>query len=240
MDHESNFIDLHTHILPCMDDGSPDLETSVEMLKQLKQQGVHTVILTPHFYTDRENLKDFLNRRAMSIQLLHPMTEQLGMTVLPACELYFTDYIFNNENISPLCIPNGKYILTELPFSCPFSDSTFDRISRLMGTLNVIPILAHIERYPRLMKDENCLERLLHMGCLTQINLDSLTSGFSLRKKLLNLIREGLVHVVGTDCHNLISRSPRYHDGIQIIEKALGREYVETLMNQSLQIIQSR
>ncbi len=240
MDHKDCFIDFHTHILPNMDDGAPDSPTSAKMLEQLKQQGVKTVVLTPHFYTDRENLADFLERRAAAFQLLAPIAEQLELEVVPACEMYFTDYIFNYENISALCVNSGKYLLTELPFSCRFSEAMFDRISRLIGTLNVIPILAHIERYPQLLKDKECLYRLIDMGCLAQINLNSLTDGFLQRRTLLGFIREDLVHVVGTDCHNLTTRAPQYQNGIQVIRKKLSGEFVENLMNNSLRIIQGQ
>ena len=240
IDQQYHLIDFHTHILPGMDDGAGDVATSTEMLNRLKQQGVTTVVLTPHFYTDRETLSDFLERRTASFELIQPIAEQLGIEVVPAGEMYFTDYIFNYENILPLCIGSGRYVLTELPFSCHFTNSMFDKISRFMGTLNVIPVLAHIERYPQLIKDEECLNRLENMGCLAQVNLGSLTDGLLQRKAILRLIREGLVHAVGTDCHNLAARPPRYRDGIQVIQKKLGDEFVETLMNNSLQVIRGQ
>jgi len=240
MDLKGNFIDFHTHILPNMDDGATDSHISVEMLKRLKQQGVNTVILTPHFYTDKETLADFISRRATSFHTLLSVSDQLDIRLMLACEMYLTDYIFNYEDISPLCVNSGKYLLTELPFSCHFSSSTLDRISRLIATLNVVPVLAHIERYPHLMKDKKCLCKLIEMGCLAQINLDSLSDGFLQRRTLLNYINENLVHIVGTDCHNMTTRAPWYLEGIQLIEKRSGRESVETLMHNALQIIQSQ
>ena len=231
MDTDRNWIDFHTHILPGMDDGSPDLETSEKMLVLLKQQGVHSVVLTPHFYSDRESLSDFLTRRENALAQLRPAADQMEIRIFPACELYFTDYIFNYSDLSSVCISSWKYLLTEFSFSCSFSETTLQKIEQLMASLNVIPILAHIERYPPLMKNQKLLTRLIEMGCLTQVNLSSLIQrGFLPRKAILNAIRDNLVSVVGTDCHNATTRPPDFAEGIQVIEKKIGMESVVALM----------
>ncbi len=240
MDTDKNLIDIHTHILPGMDDGSRDTETSFRMLSLLKAQNVGTVVLTPHFYTDRENMHDFLSRRDTALSALEPIARQLDMQLFSGCEMYFSDYIFNNADLSPVCINSGRYLLTELPFSCRFSDVSVNKIARLIADFGVIPVLAHIERYPPLMKDRKYLEYLIGMGCLAQINLDALQDGFLQRKTLLRYIEDDLVHVVGTDCHNTDSRAPDYFDGIRVIEKKLGAEAVKVLQTNALQIISNQ
>lgn len=240
MDTDEKFIDIHTHILPGLDDGSPDTETSFQMLSRLKAQNVGTVVLTPHFYTDRETMLDFLDRRDAALRALEPIARQLDVGLVNGCEMYFSDYVFNNEDLSPVCINSGKYLLTELPFSCRFSDSSINKIARLIADFSVIPVLAHIERYAPLMKDRKCLEYLLGMGCLAQINLDALRDGFLQRKTLLGYIEDNLVHVVGTDCHNMSSRAPYYTDGIRVIEKKSGAETVKVLQANALQIIRNQ
>lgn len=235
---EAGFTDFHTHILPGMDDGSPDVETSEKMLESLKRQGVGTVVLTPHFYTDRESPSDFLRRRDASLEKLLPTAEGSGMRIYPACELYFTDYIFNCEDLSPLCIRSGRYLLTELPFFCDFSGIAFDRIARLIADGNVVPILAHIERYERLMRDRDCLERLIGLGCLAQVNLDSLAdSRMGRRRVLLDYLRDGLVHAVGTDCHNMTARPPRFLDGMEVVLQKAGASCVDGLERNARRIL---
>lgn len=239
MNERREFIDCHVHILPGMDDGSQNLQESVGMLQSLLEQGVRTVWLTPHFYPFKENLESFLGRREKAYSVLKPFADQLEMEMFPASETFLSDYIFNAPDISELCI-GGKYLLTELPFSSYFSQQTFARIGRLAMTYNVVPILAHIDRYPKLMKNTELLDELIDMECLTQINLSSLEEGIMRRKQILQYIETNLVHLVGTDCHNMGKGYPKYSNGISVLEKKLGPEYVEQLMNNARQIMSGR
>ena len=233
----TDLVDFHTHILPHMDDGAADIRVSEEMLKSLKGQGVGTVVLTPHFYSDREPLSDFLKRRDAAVRELQPVADELGVRIVPACEMYFSDYIFNNEDLSPLCVGNGEYLLTEFSFSCGFSDVTFQKLEKLMASQNVTPILAHIERYPPLM-NPRCLARCAELGCLAQINLGCFGRlGFLQRKTLLGGIQDGRVHLVGTDCHNLTSRPPEFLPGLRFIEKKAGPGAAEALMENARRIL---
>lgn len=235
--HGTEFIDFHTHILPQMDDGAANLQISAMMLNQLKQQNVNTVVLTPHFYTNRESQQEFLNRRAAAFRELIPAAEQLGIRIIPACELYLTDYIFHYGGIVPLCVNSGKYLLTELPYSSNFNRALFSRLIRLVTTFNVVPVIAHVERYPPLLKDKGLVRELHNIGCFAQINLGSVKHSIFQRRTLLHYIGEGLVQVVGTDCHNMTSRPPKYQEGIRVIEKELGAETLTVLMNNAAIII---
>ena len=234
---DTNYIDFHTHILPGIDDGSPNLATSEAMLNCLKNQNVCSAVLTPHFYSDRESMQKFLDRRSLALKKLIPVANQLNMRILPACELYFTDYILNYDNLSQLCINNDRYMLVEFPFSCDFPDSMKKKLEHLIS-LNVIPVLAHIERYDSLMKNRMLLTKLIAIGCITQINLGSLIhGGFSQKRTLFRYIREGYVHIVGTDWHNMTTRPPEYIEGIRMIGKKVGKKAVENMMENAGKII---
>ena len=232
------FIDFHTHILPMIDDGSSDCGTSAEMLSCLKRQGVGTVVLTPHFYTDRESLSSFLRRRETAWEALAPILEQTEMDAVLACEMHFSDYIFNCSDIGALCI-RDRFLVTELPYSFAFTEIQISKIGRLISSYNITPVLAHIERYPELLKNCDCLDELIEMGCRTQINLGALCDGgIRLRKTVLALIQSNRVHVVGTDCHNMKSRSPCYVPGVQVIAKKLGEDFVRLLTGNAESMLQ--
>lgn len=229
MNKRFGYIDCHSHILPGIDDGAKDIQESIWMLQNLSSQGVTTIWLTPHFYPCKEDLDSFLVKRDKKYSTLKPYADRLKMELIPASETYLSDCLFNIPSISDLCVNGQKYILTELPFSSECS-LAFTRISRLINNYDVIPILAHIERYPKIFKNVEYLNELIDMGCLIQMNLSALENGFFRRKRLIRYIDGNLVHIIGTDCHNMKSRPPKFLNGISIIEKKLGADFVLQLM----------
>lgn len=228
MNEPRGFVDFHTHLLPQMDDGAKDVRESERMLDLLRGQGVATVFLTPHFYPYRESLYAFVERRSRSFSRIRAYARQAGVNLALASETYLQDYLFNYGDLSELCL-QGKdgrlYLLTELPFDTGVSKGTAGRLSRLIGTCGVVPVLAHIERYPGLFRAPALIDRLIGLGCLMQVNLGSLSHGYFRRKRILRYLRDGKVHVVGTDAHNTDSRAPRYSGGMAVIERKLGREF---------------
>lgn len=234
----NQMVDFHTHILPEMDDGAYNPTESMKMLEVLSRQGVGAVCLTPHFYPYKENIETFLQRRGKAIARIAPYAQELGIRLVLASETYLSDYLFNTEDISELCMGKEcgrRYLLTELPSG--FSERTIKRVSRLIFTYNVVPILAHIDRYPKLIKSSVLLDEFIDMGCLMQMNLESLQEGFLKKRKLLKYIQSNMVHVVGTDAHNMSERPPVYSKGISVIAKALGEGAVNQLTRNALQII---
>jgi protein-tyrosine phosphatase len=233
-------VDFHTHILPGMDDGAKDTEESKKMLEMLVKQGVHTVCLTPHFYPYKETQETFLKRREQAFSQIQPFALELGVHFALASETFFNDYLFHSEDISPLCMQGSDgrhYLLTEMPFDSHFSEHTVKRISRLIDTYSVNPVLAHIERYPKLVNNKKLIDRLIDMGCLMQINLSAFGRGFFLKKRLLGYLAKNMVHVVGTDAHNTGKRPPEYSAGISIIQKSLGEDTVCQLSRNAQQIV---
>lgn len=230
----NNLVEMHCHILPGIDDGAKHLETSLKMIARLQEQGVKKIVLTPHYYSDTISLDDFLRQREKAYNRLVNALPSGSPELIPAAEVYISDYLFNNKNLDDLKIGNSKYILIEHPFSNNFSEKTYDRLMNLYCDYGARPILAHIERYPALMSDTNKLASYIEMGCLTQVNISSFVSSpRKLKKHLLRLLDEGFVYLVGTDCHNMDSRPPEFEYGLKEIEKKYGRETVEMLIANS-------
>lgn len=219
---------MHTHILPGIDDGAKDLETSLALTDKLRAQGVTHIALTPHYYSDRESLADFYEKRRGAYELLLSQNIE-GVSFILGSEAYITDYIFNNEAIDGLCYEGTRYLLVEFAYDSDFSDGAGEKLYKLMNNFNVTPVIAHIERYRNLMKNTGVLEELYNAGCRMQINLESLAS-FSFRNKLLKLIERGLVHIVGTDTHSF-HRGGDYQTGFGIINKKLGSSFCQLIIN---------
>ncbi|MCI6353855.1 tyrosine-protein phosphatase [Eubacterium coprostanoligenes] len=226
-----NLVETHCHIMPGVDDGAPDIETSLAMIEKLQRQGAKKIILTPHYYSDNISLDDFLRRRDKAFNELLRELPSRSPTLIPAAEVYISRYLFNNPNIDELKIAGSNYILIEHPFSSSFSENTYDRLMNMYCDYGAKPILAHIERYPALMDDPYKLEDYINMGCLTQVNISSFVNSHrSVKKKLIKLLNTGHIHLIGSDCHNLSSRAPEYENGIKEIIKKSGQEAVDVLI----------
>lgn len=234
----NNLVETHCHILPAIDDGSQSIETSLAMINRLKQQGAKKIILTPHYYSNTISLDDFLSARNESFEKLSEALVDDDIELIPAAEVYISQYLFNNKNIDELCIGNSNYVLIEHPFSAPFGESDFDRLMNLYCDYGVKPIMAHIERYKSLMDEPEKIEALIDMGAIIQVNISSFVDApFFIRRKLFKYLNSGLIHIVGSDSHNLESRPPEYEDGIKAIIKKCGEEAVETLMYNANELV---
>ena len=225
-----NLVDVHSHILPGIDDGSPDVETSLKMIEALQSQGARAIVLTPHYYSDSISYEDFVARRDNALHLLEKSLPPGSPKLIPAAEVYITKYLLNNSNLDALKIGNTNYALIEHPFSCDFSQGTYDRLLSLNYDYGIKPILAHIERYSAFMDDGDLLDSYIEMGCIAQVNISSFVdSSRSLRKKLFKYLESGRIHLIGTDCHNLSSRKPDFETGVNAIIKKCGAEAVDVL-----------
>lgn len=226
----ANLVETHCHILPGIDDGAPDVETSVKMVRRLKEQGAKAIILTPHYYSDSISYGNFIENRNAAFEKLSAALDDDDPKLIPAAEVYITEYLFNNESLKKLCIGNSGYALIEHSFSCDFSQKTYERLLNLNYDFGIKPILAHIERYNALMNDEDLLDEYINAGCLTQVNISSFSDApRGIRKKLIKYLESGRIHFIGSDCHNLSSRAPEYENGINVILKKCGAQALEIL-----------
>lgn len=227
-----NLVEMHSHILPGIDDGAPDVETSLKMIEMLKNQGAKKIVLTPHYYSDNISLDDFLRRRDKAFNLLLSKLPSQSPELYPAAEVYISKYLFNAESLDELKIANSGYILIEHSFSADFEGDDYNRLVNMYCDYGAKPILAHIERYPALLEDMYKIEQYVDMGCLIQSNISAFSDApRGIRKKLIKLMNAGLIHIIGSDCHNLTTRAPEYGDGIEMIIKKCGEESVKRLMH---------
>lgn len=227
-----NLVEVHSHILPGIDDGSPDVDTSLKMIDMLKKQGAQAIILTPHYYSDSISYEDFIAKRDNALELLKSSLPPDSPKLIPAAEVYITKYLLNNSNLDKIKIGNTDYALIEHSFSCDFSQDIYDRLLNLNYDYGVKPILAHIERYSAFMEDFDLLDEYIDMGCLAQVNISSFVdSPRHLKKKLFKLLQTGRIHLIGSDCHNLSSRKPDFETGVGEIIKKCSRSVIEELEN---------
>lgn len=211
-------IDVHSHILPQMDDGSASVEETLTLLSMLKSQGAEKVVATPHFYAHKDNLEPFLQRRAETFAQI-PQREDLPQVLLGAEVAYFNG-ISQVEAIDQLHLGDTKLLLIEMPFT-PWTAYMVRDVCDISVQRGLVPVIAHANRYPSQLKQ--FAQTLLSQGVLFQCNADAFSSFWN-RRWALKQIAEGNIHFLGSDCHNLTTRPPLLTTAKQWIEKKLGQE----------------
>lgn len=228
-------IDYHSHILPNMDDGSTSVEMSLTMLAQSKNQGVDTIIATPHFYGDRETPGDFLARREQTFTLLQQSLVDSNLPQIRlGAEVAYYPGLSHSDFLDDLCIQGTRLLLVELPFA-PCTDRCYREISAL-SSQGYRPIIAHVERYLGLQPQRSFLDRLQQTGALIQCNASFFLQGWRSRKAFA-LLREGTVDVLGSDCHNLTTRAPSLGLAIQRLQEKLGQDFVEAFLRYGTELL---
>lgn len=226
--------DVHSHILPSIDDGAEDIDISLLLLEELENQGVTHLALTPHFYTqyDRveQRLTEFLKAREYSYnQLIKHYNGNITLTI--GSEVHLSENILLIKNLKDLCYNSTDYMLIEMPYNSTFPNDQIEILSEIINKHKITPVLAHIERYPVLLKNRVLLTNLKKSGCIMQTNTESLAN-FFLKKRILKLINEGFVTVLGSDTHSTM-RGCDYGTGFSVIEKNCKKEIIENICKTS-------
>lgn len=218
--------DLHTHILPGMDDGAHDADESLAMLRMERDQGVTAVVLTPHFYFERESVRHFLERREKALRVLNARLQELPKEerdslprMIPGAEVAWHPELCECGELTSLCIGDTKNILLELPF-VPWSGRMFNYLYDLIGQTGVNPVIAHLERYMKQQKSQQLME-VFDLGVPVQISAEILTHPLA-RGKVMKLLKKQRVHILASDCHNCTDRPPNVGEGMQVVRRKLG------------------
>jgi len=219
--------DLHSHLLPGIDDGAPDLETSLWLLKGLQDLGFQRVFTTPHVMSDYyPNTRDLILRKQAEVQ---EAMEALGIELEfgAAAEYYLDEHFVQLLQTEPLLTLPGNRVLIEMSFHRPYPD--LHRVVFDLQMKGYQPILAHPERYPYYNRPED-YQNLKAIGCSLQINLLSITGyyGRPIQNAAKTILSEGLANFLATDLH---------HDRhLNNLQAARSHELVvKTLQTQSFQ-----
>ena len=219
-------IDFHSHILPGMDDGSTSAEMSVAMLRMEMAQGISLVLLTPHFYPWRETPAAFLERRAEAESRLRREMEkqgQLPQIILGAEVAYFRG-ISESEAVRELAVAGAGCILIEMP-PAPWPETAYVELEQIRHNWNIIPVIAHIDRYIRPFKTYGIPNRLATLPVLVQANA-SFFLNWRTSAMAMSMLKNDRIHLVGSDCHNLTDRKPNLGAAAERIRRKLGEKTI--------------
>lgn len=206
-------IDFHSHILPGMDDGSPDTETSRGQLLKLKKQGVEKVFLTSHFYAAEESKQSFITRRAQAYNELMTVYDPETMPeVFLGAEIYMTRGM-NEYDFDGLELDKTGTILLEFPRE-PYGAWMFDLIETLLFERNMRVMIAHVNRVTAAYEKNVCRNLFDYHDLYFQVNTEALR-GIIARDPFKNYSVSGLKFVLGTDTHDLRERAPDYDKALK-------------------------
>ena len=224
-------IDIHSHILPGVDDGAKSFNHSLEILRGLASQGITDIIATPHYVNNSSYDSTRAENRQLHNQLCaYAKKAGLDINIYLGNEIYIDPEIatlLRQHIISPLA--DSKYLLVELPMSGEYHD--YEDILVSLNYSGYQVILAHPERYHSVWKDFGILEDLAEQGILFQCNLGSIIGQYDKepKKTIKKLAKAHLIFAFGTDIHHR-----RDYSEIAKAQKKLARYYTEAELNDLL------
>lgn len=227
----ARMVDIHCHIVPCVDDGAKDMKTALELLRMEYEDGVRSIIVTPHFRkgmfeTSQEDISQQFFLLKKEVSRLYP-----DMHIYLGCEFHANmDMMENLKNGERPTMAGTRYVLVEFS-ELHRASYVRERCHALLGQ-GYIPIIAHAERYSLLYKNYEELQYLVDLGALIQVNASSIVgeAGFWMKCFCKNLMKKDLIHFVGSDAHNLSSRKPCLGKCFAYITKVMGKGYARRIM----------
>jgi protein-tyrosine phosphatase len=235
-------IDIHCHILTDVDDGPKSITESLEMAKQAAEQGIHTIIATPHHHDGRyDNDKTAILEHTHNYEKLLREND-IPLRVLPGQEIRVTaDLLEEMDQGSLLTLnENGKYLLVELP-----EDDIPGYTEMLIYQMQLkgfVPIVAHPERNKRIIEQPDILYQLVKQGALVQIGTKSIQGEFGskVKKFVFQLLTSNMAHVIASNAHQASDWNYSLKDVYDEVKKKVGLEKVYMLQENAQSIVEGQ
>lgn len=235
-------IDMHSHIIPAIDDGAKDMETALIMLKKACENGTTAIVATPHIIEGEwlpawedvlsgcERLRKLVRQACMDIVIYSGGEVAIHLDLLRVL-----------SGPGAYCINGGRYMLVELP-AIDIPNFTDDFLFTLHAR-GITPIIAHPERHPMIGKKPELLAEWIFKGALVQMNGSSITGGMGQRTQAAAelLLMNNMVHVVGSDAHSEHRRNTNLSSVVEKINSMIGEKKArQILLTNAKNIIYSR
>ena len=226
------YIDMHSHILPGMDDGSRSMGQTLRMLETAVSEGITTMIATPHNMPGKGCPSGSVVRRKVDELRLTVEQEGIPLEIVAGTEYYYREEVLDIlDSEDAVTLGNSDCVLVEFE---PLAERNYIRnaLRNILG-LGYRPVIAHVERYAKLMEDISLLTDMRKNGILVQVNAMSVTgdNGRQAKKDVRNLLKKGLVDFVATDAHSDGRRAPFMGKCADVLYKKCGTEYADRLLS---------
>lgn len=225
----NKMIDIHNHIIQGVDDGSKNIDMSLDMARIYLKNGIKEVIATPH-YIEKDSLSLDRNKKALEILRQALKDNDLDLQVYLGNEVYISmDILKDIKEKRVATLNKSRYVLIEFPMNdIPiYTDSViYDLL--LNG---YVPIIAHPERYLKVQENPNILFELIKKGALAQLNLPSLEGfyGKKVKETAKILLENKMIHFVGTDAHTNRKRSPEVREALNLLKDMVSASHYKAL-----------
>ncbi len=222
-------IDVHTHVLPGIDDGSQSVEESRLLLEESAGYGVTQIAATPHFYAHKTSFDHFLEKRERALQRVLEAKESWNTIpqIYVGAEVYYFPGMGRAERLKELTYKGSDILLLEMPFA-QWDTNIVKDVEDILQKQKLRIILAHVERYYGFQKKMDAWNTIMQMDITPQINCECLLH-FRTRGFAIKLLKQRDDVLLGTDCHNMKNRLPNMKQGREVIEKKLGTERIAKL-----------
>lgn len=231
-------IDIHSHILPGLDDGASSERESIRMLKLAAKQGVTAVIATPHYSPE------YLSKSPDEIRNMCASLEQKAREAIrPEFRIYSGQEVLYNQDVPEklqrgeiLTLADSRYVLVEFMPWVPYSE--MQRCVRTLTQEQYRPIFAHVERY-EVLREEGRPEELVDMGALLQMNYRRISGKWyeETTRWCRKMLKQEKIHFLGTDMHNTKTRRPSIDDAYVWMDKHLEPSYLKKICYRNQKII---
>lgn len=219
-------IDFHSHIITGIDDGAENAEMSLAMLNQSMKDGITEIVSTSHCYPRyTKSIEHFIQRRTEGFDELSEAVKNNNADIPKihlASEVNLITDISKFDNLDKLCLPNGRYIMIEMPYRA-WKEWMIDSVYK-MTVKGFKPIMAHIDRFVN--HDAGLLNSLFELDVIYQVNSEVFLKN-TYSKVADNLLGSGHAHLLGSDMHNTTTRPTTLKSACEKIEKRYGRECVD-------------
>lgn len=233
----AGMIDIHSHILPGLDDGSSSMEETLRMLWEAQKQGIRRVFATPHYSAGFPKNDPARIKEAFRHVCRAARDEGLRIRISSGMEILYTEEVpmlLREKKL--LTMAGSRYVMLEFHPTSPYL--TIQRAVQSVVSEGFHPILAHVERYEAL-KTEEKMEALRDQGALMQMNFRSVTGGlFDERSRRCRaLLKKKRIDFMGTDMHNMRSRTPESKEAVRWMRRHLDAVYVQRILKGNAQEI---
>lgn len=247
-------IDLHSHILPNLDDGPQTMEDSLQMCRIGYQDGIQTIVATPHILPGiyKNNRPTILSKlQQLNIALLKfgvknldsmtqlPNDSITKLEILPGADVHFSSDMLQRYEEGEIVTVNdqGRYLMIEFAFQgIPYQA---EEVLFQLLTKGIIPIISHPERNMEIGERPKRYYGMIRMGCLGQVTAMSLTGDFGsgVRRIAEKLLSKRLIHIIASDAHSPDGRPPILSSAVKAAEKIAGKKEAQRMVTEYPQAI---